>query len=153
MKCSNHQFLVYVWVSVAHGCFADTISADTASEQQAIRRVLDDQEKAWNKGDLEAYMTGYWKSDRLTFFSGTTETRGFQSTLDRYRKRYQTDGKVMGKLTFREIRVELCGADAAWVRGRWELMQTKDKHGGLFTLIFKKHPEGWRIVHDHTSGE
>lgn len=123
------------------------------AERQAVRDVLDAQKKAWNKGDLEAYMTGYWKSDALTFFSGTTQTRGWQATFDRYRKRYQADGKEMGKLVFRDISVELLAKDAAWVRGRWELTQAKDKHGGLFTLLVKKQPEGWRIVHDHTSGE
>ena len=98
-------------------------------------------------------MAGYWRDDALTFFSGTTVTRGWQATLERYRKRYQADGKEMGKVAFREVTVELLGKDAAWVRGRWEVAQTKEKHGGLFTLVVKKLPEGWRIVHDHTSGE
>ncbi|HYT92538.1 MAG TPA: nuclear transport factor 2 family protein [Gemmataceae bacterium] len=119
--------------------------------RQAIRAVLDAQVKAWNKGDLEGFMAGYWKSDDLSFFSGKDKTRGWQATLDRYRKRYQADGREMGKLTFSELDIELLGADNALVRGRWQLVLTKEMPGGLFTLIFRKTTQGWRIVHDHTS--
>ncbi len=117
----------------------------------AVRRVLDEQVIAWNKGDLERFMAGYWASPRLTFSSGSTVTRGWQSTLDRYRKRYQSEGQEMGQLTFRDLEVEVLGADHALVRGRWQLVRKKDKPGGLFTLLFRRLPEGWRIVHDHTS--
>lgn len=134
-------------------CLSARGSNEADPQIQAIRQVLDAQEKAWNKGDLDAYMTGYWKSADLTFFSGATQTRGYQATLDRYRKRYQADGTEMGKVAFREVTIELLSKDAAWVRGRWELTQIKERHGGLFTLLVKKLPEGWRIVHDHTSGE
>jgi beta-aspartyl-peptidase (threonine type) len=117
----------------------------------AIRRVLDAQVEAWNKGDLEAFMTGYWQSPELSFFSGGDKYRGWQATIDRYRKRYQSEGQEMGQLTFRELDIQVLGPDSAWVRGRWQLVRSKDKPGGLFTLIFKRFPEGWRIVHDHTS--
>jgi beta-aspartyl-peptidase (threonine type) len=66
-------------------------------------------------------------------------------------QRYQAKGQEMGQLTFRELEIELLGPDSAVVRGRWQLRRTKDNPGGLFTLIFKRLPEGWRIVHDHTS--
>ncbi len=126
-------------------------SAKGDEARQAIRAVLDAQVKAWNKGDLEGFMAGYWKSDDLSFFSGKDKTRGWQATLDRYRKRYQADGREMGKLTFSELDIELLGADNALVRGRWQLVLTKEMPGGLFTLIFRKTTQGWRIVHDHTS--
>ena len=116
-----------------------------------IRQVLDSQVAAWNKGDLKGFMAGYWKSEKLTFFSGDNVEHGWQATYDRYQKRYQAEGREMGTLTFSELEVEMVGPDTAWVRGRWKLDTSKEKPGGLFTLVFKKLPEGWRIVHDHTS--
>ena len=118
---------------------------------KAIRAVLDGQVIAWNKGDLEGFVAGYWKSPDLTFYSGKTKMRGWQATLDRYRKRYQADGRAMGKLAFSELEIELLGKGHALVRGRWQLTLKTENPGGLFTLVLKKLPEGWRIVHDHTS--
>jgi beta-aspartyl-peptidase (threonine type) len=120
--------------------------------KKAIQRVLDEQSAAWNKGDLKAFMSGYWNSQELSFFSGNDKTRGWQSTLERYQKRYQAEGKEMGKLSFTEIEIDILSTEAALVRGRWRLVLSKETVGGLFTLIFKMVPEGWRIVHDHTSG-
>lgn len=131
---------------------AQSKPAADAGVTKAVRQVLDNQVAAWNKGDLKGFMAGYWPSPKLSFFSGKDKTRGWQATLERYQKRYQAEGKEMGKLTFREIEIEPLGPDSAWVRGRWQLQLTKEKVGGLFTLIFKKFPDGWRIVHDHTSG-
>src|SRR5262245_13676943 len=120
-------------------------SAAVETPEQAIRRVLDDQVRAWNRGDLKGFMEGYWKSDKLTFSSGGDQTSGWQATLDRFRKRYQGEGREMGKLSFTEIKVEMLGPDSAFVRGRWQLVRSKDRPGGLFTLIFRRLPEGWRI--------
>jgi beta-aspartyl-peptidase (threonine type) len=124
---------------------------DTAAARKAVRQVLDTQVKAWNKGDLEGFMKGYWKSPRLTFFSGKDRTQGWQATIERYRKRYQTEGRKMGKLTFSDLEIEVLGPTHAWVRGRWKVVRDKETLSGLFTLIFKKQSDGWRIVHDHTS--
>ena len=118
---------------------------------RAIAKVLGDQTVAWNKGDLEGFMAGYWESPNLSFFAGNNKTRGWKATLDRYKKRYQGEGKEMGQLKFTELTVEMLGADHALVRGRWQLTMKKDSPGGLFTLIFRKLPAGWKIVHDHTS--
>jgi len=134
------------------GLSAGTPSSEQADESQAVRAVLDAQVEAWNRGDLEGFMAGYWKSPELTFYSGKDIQQGWQATLDRYRKRYQGEGREMGKLTFRDLKIELIGTDHAWVRGRFELVTSKDKPAGLFTLVCRKLPEGWRIVHDHTSG-
>jgi beta-aspartyl-peptidase (threonine type) len=130
---------------------AQTKPAADAEAMKAIRKVLDDQVVAWNKGDLKGFMAGYWQSPELSFFSGKDKTRGWQATLERYQRRYQAEGKEMGKLTFRELEIGVLGPESAWVRGRWQLVLSKDTVGGLFTLIFKRFPEGWRIVHDHTS--
>src|SRR5262245_50222274 len=78
-----------------------------------VRKLLDGQVAAWNRGDLEGYMDAYWRSIRLTFFAGGTVTTGWQPTLDRYRRRYQGQGKAMGKLVFSELQIDLLGADAA----------------------------------------
>jgi beta-aspartyl-peptidase (threonine type) len=118
----------------------------------AVRRVLREQVVAWNKGDLEGFMKGYWKSPELTFFSGKDRTQGWQATLQRYRKRYQARGAEMGQLRFTELEVIPLGADHAFVRGRWQLERKKDRPGGLFTLLMQRRAKGWRIVHDHTSG-
>lgn len=119
--------------------------------RDAVRKVLDDQVDAWNKRDLEGFMAGYWKSKEMSFYSGNTKTLGWQATLDRYKKKYQGEGKEMGKLAFTEIEIELMSADHALVKGRWKLTLAKEAPAGLFTLLMKRLPEGWRIVHDHTS--
>jgi ketosteroid isomerase-like protein len=119
--------------------------------QMAIRTVLDEQMVAWNKGDLDAFMRGYWASPELSFFSSSGTTRGWQATLERYQKKYRAEGKEMGKLTFSDLDIDVLGPDSALVRGHWQLHMSKDDPGGLFTLIFRRFPEGWRIVHDHTS--
>ena len=127
-------------------------SASPSSQETAIRGVLQQQVTAWNHRDLEGFMSGYWHSPELTFFSDGTETKGWESTLERYRGRYQANGAEMGKLEFTELNVVQLAPDAAYVRGRWHLTMTdgKEPHG-LFTLVLRKFPEGWRIVHDHSS--
>jgi beta-aspartyl-peptidase (threonine type) len=122
------------------------------ADEKAIRQVLDDQVVAWNKGDLDGFMKGYWNSPDLTFVSGKELTRGWQATLERYKKKYQAEGREMGKLTFSDVVVTSLGADVALVTGKWELTLSKETVGGRYTLVVKKLPDGWRIVHDHTSG-
>jgi ketosteroid isomerase-like protein len=118
----------------------------------AIEHVLHTQQDAWNRHDLEAFMAGYWNSPQLTFFSGANERNGWQATIDRYRATYASPGHEMGKLEFSGLRIEMLGADAAFVRGSWRLTMSDGKTPhGLFTLVFRKLPEGWKIVHDHTS--
>ena len=118
---------------------------------RSVRAVLDRQVEAWNRRDLEGFMQGYWHSPDLTFFSGGTVVSGWEATLDRYRKRYQSGGNEMGQLEFSDLRIELLGARAAFVRGRFHLKLTSSEAGGLFTLTFRKLKDGWKIVHDHTS--
>ena len=121
--------------------------------EAAIRAVLDAQVAAWNKEDVDAFMRGYWMSKDLTFFSGATETQGWTETLERYRKSYKSTGKQMGKLTFGELRTEMLSPESAFVRGTWKLVMPDGKTPhGLFTLIFRKMPDGWRIIHDSTGG-
>jgi beta-aspartyl-peptidase (threonine type) len=120
--------------------------------REAVRNVLGDQQEAWNMRDLRGFMDGYWQDEQLTFYSGGEKTFGWQATLERYRRKYQGEGQEMGHLTFSEIEIDVLGGETALVRGRWELaFKEKDKAGGLFTLLFRKMPQGWCIVHDHTT--
>ena len=120
----------------------------------AIRRVLSDQQDAWNRQDLEGFMAGYWNSPELTFFSGARESKGWQAALDRYRNSYQSGGHAMGHLEFATLRIEMLATDAAFVRGEFHLTMPDGKTPhGLFTLVFRKFPAGWKIVHDHSAGE
>ena len=124
------------------------------SDGAAIRKVIGDQQDAWNRGDLEAFMSGYWNSPELTFFSGAHESRGWQAALDRYKRTYQGAGHEMGKLEFANLRIEMLGHDAAFVRGEFHLTMSNGKTPhGLFTLILRKFPDGWKIIHDHSAGE
>lgn len=126
---------------------------DSGTDPKAsIEHVLRTQQEAWNRHDLDAFMQGYWKSPELTFFSGVKESTGWQAALDRYRAVYTSPGHEMGKLDFSDLRVEILGSDAAFVRGVWQLAMSDGKTPhGRFTLIFRKFGEGWKIIHDHTS--
>jgi ketosteroid isomerase-like protein len=121
-----------------------------ASTGEAVTAVLTMQQEVWNRGDIAAFMEGYWKSPELSFAGSTGVTRGWQPVLDRYRKKYP-DLKAMGHLDFSDLEVRSLGKDAALVIGRWHLKRESGELGGIFTLVFQKFPEGWRIIHDHTS--
>ena len=139
---------------IAGVALASAALGQSPVQDAAIRKVLQSQVEAWNRHDLEGFMAGYWNSRELTFFSGATETQGWQATLARYRKKYQAPETEMGTLEMTDIQVEMLGPQAAFVRGRWHLALSNGKQPhGLFTLIFHEFPEGWRVVHDHSSGE
>lgn len=128
--------------------FAQQTLVQTWKEE--IIGVLNMQAEAWNHGDIEGYMQGYWKSDSLLFTSGGKIRRGWKATLEKYQKSYGTTSK-MGTLKFSELEIKLLSPVSAWVFGHWELVRDSDNPGGVFTLIFKKFPDGWKIIHDHTS--
>ena len=116
----------------------------------AVRAVLDTQVAAWNRGDIEGFMDGYWRSPETVFVSGDTVTHGWAVVLDRYKKGYDTREK-MGTLAFSDLEIKVIGKDTAVATGRWQLTRAKDTPHGRFTLIFRRTQEGWRIIHDHTS--
>ncbi len=115
-----------------------------------IRSEMNKQVEAWNRGNIEGFMQGYWNSPELKFVSGENVTRGWQPTLNRYKKSYDSKAK-MGVLTFSDLQIDVLSKDAAVVLGSWSLQRASDNPHGKFTLIFKKFKDGWKIVHDHTS--
>lgn len=116
----------------------------------AIRAVLNSQVAAWNRGDIEGFMAGYWNSPELTFVSGATVTKGWAETLARYKRRYDNPAAT-GRLAFSDIAVTPQGPDAAVTFGRWALTREKDKPAGIFTLTWRRICGEWKIVLDHTS--
>ena len=122
------------------------------AEESSIRAVLAAQAAAWNAGDLDGFMNGYTRGPELRFASGGEVTRGWQETLDRYRRRYP-DRAAMGALTFSDLEISVLSADAALAFGRWRLRTaTGAEPGGLFTLTLRRENDGrWRVVADHTS--
>ena len=128
-------------------CAASEQPPTSAAE---IQSVLTTQQDAWNRGDIDAFMNGYARSASTVFVSEDEVGRGWETVRDRYRVKY-SDRAKMGTLSFSDIEVALLSSDAAVVLGLWRLKRANDEPHGRFTLIFKRLPEGWRIVHDHTS--
>jgi|ERR1043166_7444763 ketosteroid isomerase-like protein len=132
---------------------AAIVSAAPTQSQNAtaqIRSVLRAQQDAWNRGDIDGFMNGYARSASTVFVSEDTIRRGWETVRARYRRKY-SDRAKMGTLAFSDLEIILLSPDAAVVLGRWSLKRANDQPHGRFTLIFKRLPEGWRIVHDHTS--
>ena len=125
-----------------------SLSAQDAKDE--IKRLLDAQVVAWNTGDIDGFMQGYWNSDSTVFNSGGTLTRGWKNVLGRYKTSYATREK-MGRLEFSDLVIRSLSSNAAVAMGVWKLYREKDEPWGRFTLIIEKKPEGWRITHDHTS--
>lgn len=122
------------------------------SDKQAIEQVMHAQQDAWNRHDLDAFLTSYLESPDITFFSGAKEQHGFNETRDRYLAKYSGPGHEMGKLEFSDLRIEILGPNAAFVRGAFHLTMPDGKTPhGLFTLVFRRTTNGWKIIHDHTS--
>jgi ketosteroid isomerase-like protein len=121
-----------------------------AEEVSSVRAVLEKQVAAWNKGDLDGYMQGYWKSDSLLFSSGGNSQRGWKATYEKYKKSYDPKAK-MGTLKFSNLEFNMLSKKAAWVFGMWELKRENDNPKGVFTLVMRKFENGWKVVHDHTS--
>jgi ketosteroid isomerase-like protein len=146
----RHERLLTVVLAllVCAGCATER--AGTGTVEGGVRAVLDQQVRQWNAGDLDGFMQGYDNSPRTRFASGGDVNLGYQTVFDRYRNRYG-DRAAMGTLTFSDVDITVLAPDAAVVFGRYRLQREKDTPSGLFTLLFRKTGEGWRIVHDHTS--
>ncbi len=119
--------------------------------RETIPRIIYDQAEAWNRGDVDAFMRPYWRSPKLTFSSTRGVTKGWQTVLDGYKRRYPTRDE-MGLLTFSDLSVRELGRDAALVLGRWRI-DRGSPIGGVFSLVWRRMDDGWVIVHDHTSAD
>lgn len=124
---------------------------DTAAIERSVKQVLIEQATAWNNGDIEGYMAGYYRSEELTFMSDGMVTQGWESTLTRYKSKYTPE--MMGRLTFSELEIFPTSSESAYMLGTWSLEREPDNPGGRFTLVFRKLEDGWKIVHDHTSSK
>ena len=136
---------IFVVLFAASIVFAD-------SSAQEIRRVLSDQVQAWNRGDLDAFMNGYENSPD-TVFIGKAMQRGYEAVRRRYHEQYPTREK-MGELSFSDLSIKLLGADYASVTGAFHLGRAASAGGnasGVFSLLFRRTPAGWKIILDHTS--
>jgi ketosteroid isomerase-like protein len=122
----------------------------TANSATQIRSVLQAQQDSWNRGDIDGFMNGYARSASTVFISEDTIRHGWQTVRHRYKQKYSNRAK-MGKLAFSDLEITLLSSDSAVASGRWTLKRANDQPHGRFTLILKRLPEGWRIVHDHTS--
>lgn len=136
--------LILIILAFTAGC----ASRETGDGEKEVLAVLNKQQGAWNKGDIDAFMEGYWKSDSLLFI-GSSVQKGWQQTIERYRKSYPTP-EAMGRLQFEIRSTEKISAEAYLVSGTYTLFRASDQPTGPFTLLFRKKNNRWVIVYDHT---
>ena len=129
---------------------APVASTPTPVPTAEILGLLQTQAVAWNRGDIDAFMQTYAPVSDLRFASGGNVTYGWQPTLERYKQRYPNRA-AMGTLAFSELTVTELSPDAALVFGHWQLTRAADTPHGLFTLLVRRTPAGWKIFADHTS--
>jgi ketosteroid isomerase-like protein len=141
---------VAILICVAAISRTSIASPANPSDEAAIRAVLDMQTAAWNRGDIDAFMTSYWNSEQTEFLGAAGIAHGWQAVLDRYHHSYP-DRKSMGTVSFSDLEIHLTCSDAAYVVGKFHLVREADQPSGVFSLDFRKFPEGWRIVLDHTT--
>jgi hypothetical protein len=134
----------------AHTQGSNSEAASLKAERVAIQTVLATQVAEWNRADIDAFMEGYWKSPQTEFVGTNGILRGWEAVLERYRKQYP-DRAAMGQLTFSDLEVNMLAPTVALVVGHWQLKRQDDAPKGVFTLVLRKFPQGWRIINDHTS--
>lgn len=149
-------FTTYLWAQNSKPKEYKSIFDHTlvvANEQvnvKAIQTILQNQTVAWNKGDLDAFMIGYWNNDSLVFIGKSGPTYGFKNTLANYKKNYP-DTSHMGKLHFDIVSIKPLSNQHYFVIGKWFLQRSVGNVNGVFTLVFRKTREGWKIISDHSS--
>jgi len=144
------QRLIQITLANLVPLFASISVSAAVNATNEIQNLLHAQQEAWNRGDIDAFMNGYWRSEETVFVSGDEVTRGWQKVLDRYKTKY-SDRAKMGTLTFSNLEITSLSNDSAVALGVWKLKRANDEPHGRFTLIFRRFPEGWKILHDHTS--
>jgi ketosteroid isomerase-like protein len=143
-------FLFFASLMFVAALFVSDSAFAAPDDADAIKSVLSTQQAAWNKGDIDTFMRGYWKSPNVRFISGDKITTGWNETLARYHQRYPTRDR-MGQLTFSDLDVTMLGPESALVVGRWKLLRAGDTPHGVFSLTFRKIDGNWVIAVDHTS--
>lgn len=143
----KYVFLL-VTIFMFGACAQKELDKDTISE--AVRAVIDRQETAWNNHDIEGFMTEYWNSDSMSFQSGNQRLYGWDALLQRYKTKYA--GEKMGRLTFSDIEIVVLNEDFVYALGRWKVETEEETNDGVYTILFKRFPDGWKIIHDHSSG-
>jgi len=136
------------FISVLILLFSVVLYADTKSE---IATLLEDQDKAWNRGDLDGFVKPYDDTGKLVFIGSSGVIRDPQALKEKYEKKYKVAGADFGKLTFSDLQVEELSKDLALAWGRWQVEAKGRKSSGWFSLILQKTAKGWRILHDHSS--
>jgi beta-aspartyl-peptidase (threonine type) len=132
------------------GVAAGTQEHHQESDRAAITKILNDQQRDWNRADVDSFLEGYWHSPELTFSGSSGIARGWDAVRTRYKKNYP-DRAAMGQLDFSSLEFHFLGTDGALVLGHWHLARTQGDIGGVFSLVWQRFPQGWRIIHDHTS--
>jgi beta-aspartyl-peptidase (threonine type) len=125
------------------------LAPDIQKVEKEIKDILDQQKISWNDKNIQAFMDFYWNSEKLTFQSGNKRLHGWDALLSRYKENYSKE--KWGMLNFTDIEIKVLSNDMANVLGRWKLTYEDSSEEGLFTILCLRMPEGWRIVHDHTS--
>ena len=145
------SIFITLFVLLSVSCFSQTKPARPASaDETEVRNLLAKQNAAWNRGDVDAFMVGYWESDSLMFIGQSGVTYGYKNTLANYKKNYP-DTTVMGKLTFTLIHLKQLSSEYFHVTGKYYLTRTIGDASGHFTLVFRKINGKWVIISDHSS--
>jgi len=137
-------------LALTAGCVTEKEAKEKDQVIQSIRSVMDAQQAAWNRGDIDGFMEGYERAATTTFVSGDELMRGWQTVLDRYKQRYNSPAQ-MGTLSFSELEIQPFGPSYALANGRWQLSRANDTPHGRFTLLFRQTSAGWRIIQDTTT--
>lgn len=137
-------------ISLLPALFFSMVAFAQSTDELTIRKVLDNQIMAWNKGDIEGFMQGYWKNDSLMFIGKNGINWGWEKTLENYKKRYP-DTTAMGKLSFDIILVKQLSPEYYYVVGKWMLKRSIGDLSGYYNLLFRKINGIWVIVGDHSS--
>ena len=147
MKKAFIQFTFTLIFSLSCGYFAN---AQSHNDIEAVKQALFTQQDAWNQGNIDAFMEGYWKSEQLQFIGASGPTYGWQTTLENYKKRYP-DQAAMGQLEFEILNVDIRSKKVISLLGKYSLKRENDSPSGYFLLLWKKIKGKWLIVADHTS--
>lgn len=141
------KYIVLLFLSLCWAC-----TSDSAGELAEIKRLMQEQQDAWNEGDMAGYMQAYWSSDSLLFIGRRGMHYGWQTTLDNYRQSYP-DRAQMGELLFENKQMRLTDPHSAWVAGRWNLFRESDTLKGSYLLVWEKIDGAWKIIADHSGSD